>query len=61
MSEDYRQFVSKSTKTGLSLRDPVEFLESIPDIYTSTPTPARALREVVTQFVARINIANFIL
>jgi Zn finger protein HypA/HybF involved in hydrogenase expression len=41
------------------LCDPIEFLESIPEVYALPPTSTRILKEVVARF-ARINISNYL-
>lgn len=47
-------------KRGLEYRlDPVEFIQSIPDVYTLTPAPVRALKDVVARF-ARNRLAGFL-
>lgn len=41
------------------LCDPIEFIESISEVYVLPPTSTRTLKEVVARF-ARINISNYL-
>ncbi|KAJ5159932.1 uncharacterized protein N7482_006936 [Penicillium canariense] len=41
------------------LSDPIEFIESISEVYALPPTSTRTLKEVVAHF-ARINISNYL-
>lgn len=51
--------VEKYQRRLQSLCDPVEFIESIPEVYALPPTSTRALKEVAARF-ARINISNYL-
>ncbi|QQK42181.1 BTB/POZ fold [Penicillium digitatum] len=51
--------VEKYQKRPQFLSDPIEFIESIPEVYALPPTAPRPLKEVVARF-ARINISNYL-
>ncbi|CEJ55686.1 hypothetical protein PMG11_01929 [Penicillium brasilianum] len=51
--------VEKYQRRLQSLSDPIEFIESIPEVYALPLTSTKTLKEVAARF-ARINISNYL-